>query len=46
MGEINVGDRAPDFRLTGTGNVEIQLTDFGGSQAVALAFYPFDWSPG
>jgi len=46
MGEINVGDRAPDFRLPASGNREIGLSDFRGSQPVVLAFYPFDWSPG
>ncbi len=43
---VEVGNPAPDFRLPATGNKEIGLAEFHGRQAVVLAFYPFDWSPG
>ncbi len=46
MAEINIGEAAPDFRLPASGNREIGLSDFRGSQCAVLAFYPFDWSPG
>jgi peroxiredoxin len=46
MGELRVGDPAPDFRLQAPGNREIGLADFRGRDKVLLAFYPFDWSPG
>ncbi len=46
MQDIDVGDRAPDFRLPASGGREVGLSDFRGSQGVVLAFYPFDWSPG
>ena len=46
MSEVRVGDLAPDFRLPGPGNKEIDLAEYRGRRNVVLAFYPFDWSPG
>ncbi len=46
MSQIRIGDPAPDFRLSASGNKEIGLRDFRGKHHVVLAFYPFDWSPG
>lgn len=41
---IGVGDRAPAFRLKGTGGVEYALDDFAG-KPVVLVFYPGDDTP-
>ena len=44
MGRIEVGDRAPDFELRGTGGDTLRLADFRGRWLV-LAFYPGDFTP-
>jgi peroxiredoxin Q/BCP len=44
MSRVEVGDRAPDFELTGTGDRTYRLTDFRGGWLV-LAFYPGDFTP-
>jgi peroxiredoxin Q/BCP len=44
MSRVEVGDRAPDFELTGTGERTYRLTDFRGRWLV-LAFYPGDFTP-
>ena len=44
MTRVEVGDRAPDFELTGTGECTYRLTDFRGRWLV-LAFYPGDFTP-
>ena len=44
MTRVEVGDRAPDFELTGTGKRTYRLTDFRGRWLV-LAFYPGDFTP-
>ena len=44
-GEINVGDRAPDFQLKRDGGSEISLASLKG-QWVILYFYPKDNTPG
>ena len=44
MTRVEVGDRAPDFELTGTGERTYRLTDFRGRWLV-LAFYPGDFTP-
>ena len=44
MARIDVGDRAPDFELRGTGGRTVRLTDFRGRWLV-LAFYPGDFTP-
>ena len=41
---VGVGDRAPEFTLSGTGGREYSLSDFLG-QPVVLVFYPGDDSP-
>jgi peroxiredoxin Q/BCP len=41
---IDVGDRAPDFELRGTGDRSYRLADFRGRWLV-LAFYPGDFTP-
>jgi peroxiredoxin Q/BCP len=43
---LEVGDRAPEFRLpSGTGNF-VSLSDFIGKKNLVLYFYPKDSSPG
>jgi thioredoxin-dependent peroxiredoxin len=44
MTRVEVGDRAPDFELAGTGERTYRLTDFRGRWLV-LAFYPGDFTP-
>ncbi len=41
---LGVGDRAPRFKLAGTGGKEYALDDYAG-QAVVLVFYPGDDTP-
>lgn len=41
---VGVGDKAPDFTLSGTGGVTHTLSDYAG-QPVVLVFYPGDDSP-
>ena len=41
---VNVGDRAPDFTLPGTGGEEYTLSSFSG-RPVVLVFYPGDNTP-
>lgn len=43
--EVKVGDVAPDFTLKNEEGQEVTLSSFRGKKNVALAFYPFDWSP-
>jgi peroxiredoxin Q/BCP len=44
MTRIEVGDRAPEFELAGTGDRTYNLNDFQGRWLV-LAFYPGDFTP-
>ena len=41
---VGIGDRAPDFTLTGTGGVSHSLSDHRG-QPVVIVFYPGDDTP-
>ena len=43
MAKINVGDRAPDFELPGTGDRTYRLADYRGRKVI-LAFYPGDFT--
>jgi peroxiredoxin Q/BCP len=45
MAAIQVGDQAPDFTLPSHTGEPISLTDFRGSKAVVLFFYPKDGTP-
>jgi peroxiredoxin Q/BCP len=38
--ELKVGDKAPDFKLTGTDGKTYSLKEFAGKSAVVLAWYP------
>jgi peroxiredoxin Q/BCP len=42
--KIEIGQRAPDFDLAGSGGARYQLTDYRG-RWVILAFYPGDFTP-
>jgi peroxiredoxin Q/BCP len=42
---VEVGDRAPDFKLAATTGGEIRLSDFRGKQMVLIEFYHADWGP-
>jgi thioredoxin-dependent peroxiredoxin len=44
VAKVNVGDRAPDFELPGTGGRTYRLSDYA-SKGVILAFYPGDFTP-
>lgn len=41
---VNIGDKAPDFRLKDQDQNEVSLSSFHGKN-VLIAFYPFDFSP-
>ena len=44
---LQVGDRAPDFKLASTGGKEVQLSEaLKEHRAVILAFYVLDFTPG
>ncbi len=43
---LKVGDRAPDFELSGhRGTEKFRLSDWRGKRNVVLVFYPLDWTP-
>ena len=42
---IAVGSAAPDFTLPDQDKKEFKLSDYKGKKAVALLWYPLDWSP-
>ncbi len=43
MAKLNVGDRAPEFELPGTGDKTYRLSDYRGRKVI-LAFYPGDFT--
>jgi len=45
-GALKVGDKAPDFSLTGTDGLSYSLADFRGRRAVVLAWFPKADTPG
>src|SRR6476646_5606000 len=44
MASVDVGDRAPEFELPGTGGRTYRLADYRGHEGVVLAFYPGDFT--
>ena len=42
---VQVGARAPDFKLPATTGGMIKLSDFRGKQMVLIEFYHADWGP-
>lgn len=45
MSELNVGSKAPDFKLPCDGSGELSLSDYKGKKVI-LYFYPKDNTPG
>ena len=43
--EVNVGEKAPDFRLADHTGGYVRLSDFEGEKNVVVAFYPLAWTP-
>ncbi len=43
---LQVGDKAPDFKVKSDQDVEVSLKDFLGKSEVVLYFYPKDNTPG
>lgn len=44
MAKADVGDKAPEFELPGTGEKTYRLADYRGRKVI-LAFYPGDFTP-
>jgi thioredoxin-dependent peroxiredoxin len=44
MASVDVGDRAPEFELAGTGGRTYRLAEYRGREGVLLAFYPGDFT--
>jgi peroxiredoxin len=42
---VEVGQPAPDFKLSGTMGTDVALSDFRGKKWVLLEFYGADFSP-
>lgn len=42
---IEVGDKAPDFKLPATTGVDVSLSDFRGKKWVLVEFYGADFQP-
>ncbi len=43
---LKVGDKAPDFELSGhRGDEKFKLSNLRGKKNVVLVFYPLDWTP-
>jgi len=42
---IEVGDKAPDFKLPATTGVDVSLSEFRGKKWVFLEFYGADFQP-
>jgi len=42
---VEVGEKAPDFKLPGTTGVDISLSDFRGKKWVLVEFYGGDYQP-
>ena len=45
MNSIEVGDRAPEFTVTGSDGRQVSLAEFRGNHAVVVFFYPRDNTP-
>ena len=43
---LKVGDKAPDFELTGhRDNETFKLSSLRGKKNAVIVFYPLDWTP-
>jgi peroxiredoxin len=45
VGEVKVGEEAPDFTLPSTEGREVSLREYRGKRNIVLLFYPLAWSP-
>lgn len=43
---LKVGDAAPDFKLSSTGEKPVTLSEFKGKKNVILAFFPLAFTGG
>ena len=43
--KLQVGDKAPDFRLPDHTGGYVRLSDFQGKKNIVIAFYPLAWTP-
>ncbi len=43
--KLQVGDKAPGFRLPDHTGGYVRLSDFQGKKNVVIAFYPLAWTP-
>lgn len=43
---VDVGDRAPDFTLSGSEGETVTLSDLAGQKRALLIFYPKDFTGG
>jgi cytochrome oxidase Cu insertion factor (SCO1/SenC/PrrC family) len=43
--DLQVGDKAPDFRLPDHTGGYVRLSDYQGDKNVVIAFYPLAWTP-
>ena len=41
---LKVGDKAPDFELSATGNQKIKLSDFKGKKNIVLIWHPLNFT--
>jgi hypothetical protein len=42
---VEVGEKAPDFKLPGTTGLDVSLSDFRGKKWVLIEFYGADFQP-
>jgi len=42
---VEVGDKAPDFKLPATTGLDISLSEFRGKKWVLIEFYGVDFAP-
>jgi hypothetical protein len=42
---VEVGEKAPDFKLPGTTGLDVSLSDFRGKKWVLVEFYGADFQP-
>lgn len=42
---VEVGEKAPDFKLSSTTGTDVSLSDFRGKKWVLLEFYGADFAP-
>lgn len=43
--ELQVGDKAPEFRLPDHTGGYVRLSEYRGEKNVVVAFYPLAWTP-